>query len=138
MALAPMPGRGGHYADDLAQILAWQPGLVISMVETAELFGPLGADLQGAGVDWCQVPVVDYGVPEPAHLWDVTAQKSHAVLAQGGKVLVHCMGGCGRSGMAVLQHMITLGERPDEALERLRSHRPCAVETKAQLAWAQL
>jgi len=56
--------------------------------------------------------------------------------AGGGKVLVHCMGGCGRSGMAVLRLMVETGEPPHSALSRLRAARPCAVETDAQFDWA--
>ena len=38
--------------------------------------------------------------------------------------------------MIVLRLMIEAGEASVEALERLREVRPCAVETKEQLAWA--
>ena len=51
-------------------------------------------------------------------------------------MVVHCMGGCGRSGMILLRLMIDAGETPDSALARLRTARPCAVETKAQMRWA--
>ncbi|SMY06745.1 hypothetical protein LOM8899_00875 [Flavimaricola marinus] len=58
------------------------------------------------------------------------------LLGQGGKVLVHCFGGCGRSGMAVLRLMIEAGEDGATALTRLQELRPCAVETEAQRVWA--
>ena len=51
--------------------------------------------------------------------------------------MIHCFGGCGRSGMAALRLMVEAGEDADEALERLRAVRPCAVETDAQLRWAR-
>jgi hypothetical protein len=38
--------------------------------------------------------------------------------------------------MAVLRLMVECGEDPAQALARLRSVRPCAVETDAQLDWA--
>src|SRR5690606_33735699 len=57
-------------------------------------------------------------------------------LEGGGRVLVHCLGGCGRSGMVALRLMIGAGETPEVALRHLRGVRPCAVETEAQLAWA--
>jgi len=59
-------------------------------------------------------------------------------LQTGGSVLVHCKGGCGRSGMAALRLMVEAGEDPHLAFARLRDVRPCAVETEAQLAWAVL
>ena len=36
-----------------------------------------------------------------------------------GCTLVHCYGGCGRSGIALLRLMCEAGEAPDHALERL-------------------
>jgi len=38
--------------------------------------------------------------------------------------------------MAVLRLMIEAGEEAGDALARLRSLRPCAIETHAQMAWA--
>ena len=40
--------------------------------------------------------------------------------------------------MALLRLMAEAGEDVDMALARLRSVRPCAVETTAQQAWAAL
>jgi protein-tyrosine phosphatase len=57
-------------------------------------------------------------------------------LRSGGRVLVHCFGGCGRSGMAALRLMVAAGEGPESALHRLRASRACAVETEAQRLWA--
>ena len=54
----------------------------------------------------------------------------------GRGVAVHCRAGIGRSGMVALRLMIEAGEAPDDALARLRTVRPCAVETTAQMHWA--
>jgi protein-tyrosine phosphatase len=142
LGISPLPGRGGDYAADLAAILAWRPALVLTMVTGAELEAGgatrLPGDLSVAGVHWRHLPVPDFGVPTPgvSALWKPVATEAHRVLQGGGGVLAHCFGGCGRSGMAALRLMIETGEGPAEALERLRSVRPCAVETPAQLAWA--
>lgn len=137
IALCPMPGRAGDYAVDLATILAWAPDLTISMVESFELAGPLSADLSAAGGIWIQVPVVDFDVPAGDTDWAIATAQIGIALENGGRVLVHCMGGCGRSGMAVLRVMIAAGEQPNAALARLRDVRPCAVETGAQMIWAK-
>jgi protein-tyrosine phosphatase len=142
LALCPMPGRTGNYAADLAAITAWQPALVLTMTSGLELAskgaGTLPADMTGAGILWSHLPVPDFGTPKPetATLWPAASSQARAILGNGGKVLVHCMGGCGRSGMAVLRLLAEGGEDPAEALVRLRAVRPCAVETKAQLRWA--
>jgi hypothetical protein len=39
--------------------------------------------------------------------------------------------------MAVLRVMIAAGEDADAALLRLRTVRPCAIETDAQMQWAR-
>ncbi|MBC2834697.1 dual specificity protein phosphatase family protein [Paragemmobacter straminiformis] len=136
--VAPCAGRGGDFAGDLAAWLDWGPALVVSMTTAAEMervgAGGMGRALGAAGVAWLHCPVADYGVPDAG--WDAVAPEIAATLARGGRVLVHCMGGCGRSGAAVLRLMVDAGEEPAAALARLRGVRPCAVETDAQFAWA--
>lgn len=141
-AIAPIPGRSGAYERDVSTLLRWAPDLVISMTGPSEMervgADGLGQDLQAADVVWRHVPITDFGTPtaNTMLIWpDVEAQALN-VLSDGGRVLVHCYGGCGRSGMAILRMMVALGEAPSEALTRLREVRPCAVETDAQFAWA--
>lgn len=142
LALSPMPGRTRHYAADLAALLRWGPDLVVTMCETVELArkgaGGLPEDLAAAGIAWVHLPIADFGAPGPEveALWPGVSARARGVLAGGGQVLVHCFGGCGRSGMAVLRLMIEAGEAPTAALARLRAARPCAVETEAQMDWA--
>ncbi|MBC7131794.1 MAG: protein phosphatase [Roseovarius sp.] len=142
LALGPLPGAGGDLAADLAHLVGWKPALVISMTTGAEMAaagaGGLAAALKGAGARWIGFAVADFGVPGPeqGEDWARASAAALAALAGGGRVLVHCRGGCGRSGMAVLRLMIEAGEAPGAALGRLRAIRPCAVETRAQMTWA--
>lgn len=142
LALSPMPGRTRHYAADWQHLQVWRPTMVISMTLMDELArkgaGTLGTDLARAGIAWRHLPVPDFGTPDAGAdgLWDVVEKDALDALNAGGKVLVHCFGGCGRSGMAALRLMIAAGEDPDTALTRLRAARHCAVETDAQMAWA--
>lgn len=142
LAISPMPGRGGAYAADLRDLLAFGPGLVLTMTTGEELASKvaetLPADLAAQGIDWLHLPIVDFGAPDAgtAGLWPDASAKARAVLAGGGKVVIHCMGGCGRSGMAALRLMVEVGEDPAAALTRLRAVRPCAVEMPEQFAWA--
>ncbi len=142
IALCPQPGRGGSYDADLAAILRFSPDLVLSMTTAEELTArgaaTLADDLALHGIAWAHLPIPDFGTPPEAveNLWPETSARARALLAQGGRVLAHCMGGCGRSGMAVLRLMVEAGEDPATALTRLRAARPCAVETPDQLSWA--
>jgi protein-tyrosine phosphatase len=140
VALCPVPGASGDYVRDLRATLDWTPALVISLTAQHEMdvcgAGRLGTDLAQQGIDWLHLPVLDYGVPTDMD-WPELYRQIIGYLSKGRRVLVHCRGGCGRSGMLVLRMMIATGENPDTALVRLRAIRPCAVETDAQYEWAQ-
>lgn len=142
LALSPAARCRGDYRGDLIQIYQWKPGLVFSMTTEAEHVAAgaprLGVDLQSMACRWLHLPVPDFGTPPPevAAKWPAASRSARQALGGGGRVLVHCRGGCGRSGMAVLRLMVECGEDPAQALARLRSVRPCAVETDAQLDWA--
>jgi protein-tyrosine phosphatase len=64
------------------------------------------------------------------------AARLHKIRNEGGSILLHCRGGQGRSGMIALRILVERGEEVSVALTRLRSERPGAVETEAQLIWA--
>jgi protein-tyrosine phosphatase len=141
IGLCRMPGRSGDLAADLGTIAAWSPRLVVSLTETNELAAHgaagIGAALETSGISHRQFPIIDYGAPEAGDMaWAALAAELHGALDAGGRVLVHCMGGCGRSGMIALRLMVECGETPDAALARLRTERPCAVETDGQMTWA--
>ena len=142
LALCPMPGRDGQYQADLSQVVRWSPDLVLTMTPMAELRAKgaweLPDDLALHQIKWAQFPVVDFGTPGPQDeaIWTPISAEARKILSQGGRVLAHCLGGCGRSGMAILRLMVELGEDPQTALNRLRDVRPCAVETPDQFAWA--
>lgn len=138
LGICPLPGRFRDYSEDLADVLNWRPDAVLTMTTLPEMeqhgADRFGRDLIGHGIDWHPLPVSDFGTPteEVQAVWP----DLKPLLATGGRVLAHCYGGCGRSGMALLRLMVELGEAGPAALIRLRAVRPCAVETDAQISWA--
>lgn len=97
-----------------------------------------GTQLRERATRWQHLPVEDHGAPDAAFMarWPEVAAFAKRALTGGGRVLVHCHAGIGRSGMVALRLMIEAGEAPDEALARLRAVRPGAIETEAQMDWA--
>lgn len=138
LGICPLPGRFRPYAVDLAAVLDWRPDAVLTLTTLPEMARHgaegFGVDLPARGVAWHHLPVADFGTPseDVATLWPDLV----TLLAGGGRVLAHCYGGCGRSGMALLRLMVEAGEPGPDALHRLRVARPCAVETQAQMDWA--
>jgi protein-tyrosine phosphatase len=141
IGLCRMPGRSGDLSKDGAVIRAWTPTAAVTLTTTDELdrHGASGLSvlLAEAGINHHHFSIVDFGAPEDDAAWPLLAARLHTALDAGGGVLLHCLGGCGRSGMIALRLMIERGEAPDPALARLRAVRPCAVETEGQMAWAK-
>lgn len=142
IGVCPLPGSQGDLAADLADIRLWKPAIVLSMTETPEMeacgSGNLGSLLADAGIDWKHLPIRDFGGPvgASAAAWPDLSVLLHGHLDRGARVLIHCRGGQGRSGMIALRLLVERGEEPEAALRRLRHTRPGAVETEEQLAWA--
>ncbi|WP_028028885.1 hypothetical protein [Gemmobacter nectariphilus] len=135
ISLSPLPGRGGDLAADVAGLVRWRADLLVSLTEAAEMVtGDLPGALLAAGIGWRHLPIPDFGIPDGSA--EAVVRGLTDRLAQGQRIALHCMGGCGRSGMIALRLMVLAGEAPGPALERLRAVRPCAVETPAQYDWA--
>ena len=143
VGLCPMRGRGGDLRADIALLAGWNTELVVSLVESTELATLGGAGLPdmlaGAGIDWQHFPIRDFDIPSKTAQvgWARLSTRISGLLRQGGRVVLHCRGGCGRTGMMALRLMVEQGEDPGAALLRLRALRPCAVETDAQQVWAE-
>ncbi|WP_045996734.1 phosphatase domain-containing protein [Loktanella sp. S4079] len=139
LAIAPAPGANGDFATDISQIAEWGARLVITMTTVDELqalgTANMRTDLVQMGIDWLHLPVPDFSTPDTLD-WSTLRENVLGRLENAEHVLVHCRGGCGRSGMLALRLMIAGGEAPNNALKRLRSIRPCAVETADQMRWA--
>jgi hypothetical protein len=141
LGVAPLPGRGGALAADIAVIRAWHPAVVVSMTEPEEMRRTGTADLperlREAGIAWQAFPIRDFGVPAPEEpVWPPLAAALHAFLNAGGRVLLHCHGGKGRSGMVAARLLVERGIAPAGALALVRAARPGAIETAEQEAWS--
>jgi ADP-ribosyl-[dinitrogen reductase] hydrolase len=110
--------------------------LVVSVMEEKELRALCIPSLSSAvgfrGMGWLHVPVVDGGVPKDDLTWLHALRLVRARLLEGRTVIVHCMGGLGRTGTFVAAVLISFGDAPASAIEKVRTARPGAIETRAQ------
>jgi ADP-ribosyl-[dinitrogen reductase] hydrolase len=123
---------------DLDVIAEWQPDLILTVMESHE-FDALGVPqfaevLSRRFPGWRQLPIVDVGVPDEIfeQAWKRTGAEARSVLARGGKVLIHCRGGIGRTGMIAARLLVELGESPQKAIASVRKGRPSRIETRGQ------
>lgn len=123
---------------DVAAIGTWGASAVVCLMEQHELkllkAEALAATVESAGIEWFHLPIVDVNVPTDAfeRNWTVAGTKLRAILKEGGRILVHCRGGLGRSGTIGARLLVDCGMAPGQAIALVRQHRPGAIETKAQ------
>ena len=151
LGLAHCPGRnhvddvGRHWrrdlAADVAAIATWHPSAVLTLLEAHEFLRlgvpELARALKAAGLEWHHLPITDMGTPGPdfVRAWARARQRVLGFLGGGERVLVHCAGGLGRSGMLAAMLLAELGVSPTDAIRRVRAARPGAIETEAQAAF---
>ncbi|ASJ07554.1 protein-tyrosine phosphatase family protein [Thermococcus pacificus] len=105
---------------------------IVVLVEDYELPYSL-EEWEKRGVEVLHSPILDFTAPSLEQLLEILRWIDARVL-EGKRVLIHCMGGLGRSGtVAVAWLMYSKNLRLSEALRRVRSVRPGAVETYEQM-----
>lgn len=111
---------------------------VVTLMEQDELrflkVDNLGEAVRRAGMELFLLPIKDVSVPDRhfENLWTSSGRELRCALSDGRKVLIHCRGGLGRTGMIAGRLLVELGEDPTSAIERVRSARPGAIQTTAQ------
>jgi atypical dual specificity phosphatase len=126
-------GRPGLLADlDEDMAFVEQQGIRTIVTLTEDRVDEL--DSFGA-LETLHFPIPDMGFPTPR----VAAMMCEQIVARMGQgaVLLHCRAGLGRTGMVAACCLVTLGERPDRALERVRCINPRYVQTRSQEQFIQ-
>ena len=124
---------------DLDRISRWGATAVVSLITREEIRDLEVQDLSRAVADrhmeWWHLPIPD-GQPPGAEFEKAWVHAGAAIrdrLRLGFDVLVHCKGGLGRAGTVAARLLVEFGERPDDAIDRVREARsPNALETRDQ------
>jgi hypothetical protein len=77
------------------------------------------AKIHGMEVHHLRFPFPDFGVPSQ-YLMVAALDAVDAAVAEKRKVYIHCVGGIGRTGLAVGCYLVRHGMEPGEALRHLR------------------
>ena len=128
---------------DFAAIKDWNPSIVVTLTGKDE-FPKMGQSLPQrfleASFNWLHLPIVDFGIPDrkDRDLWLGEIAQLTSILNANGRVLTHCKGGNGRSGMLLLKLLCLQGEDSEAAQFRIRAIRSGAIETEDQYRWATM
>ncbi len=127
---------------DLGVVRKWHPAIIVSLVEDFE-FALLGvadfpvrlrAFAMTEHIEWVHLPIRDGGVPDADFetAWNEIGASARAALRSGGKVLLHCRAGLGRTGTIAARLLVELGVPANDAVATVRAARGNTIETKAQ------
>lgn len=123
---------------DVAAINGWKAGLVVTLMERHEFVLLRVPDLPervlAHGMDWVHLPIRDVDIPAASFdaVWEDVRADMMTRLKAGGRVVLHCRGGLGRTGIVAALLLIESGMHADTAILTVRRARPGAIETAAQ------
>lgn len=140
LALSSCPGRpdlGSSVDRDVQHLVSTGIGAVISLVTDAEMerYGVVGLrrTLRGAKLVNLQFPIEDTLPPTDLAATQALCRRMLELLDSGTHVLVHCIGGWGRSGTIAAALLTERGFDPVAAIAAVRKARsPRCVESHAQ------
>jgi ADP-ribosylglycohydrolase/protein-tyrosine phosphatase len=148
MGLTFCPGKRGEavfgedwdrdLSTDLGVIREWGATAVVTLMEWHELqmlgVGALGEAVEGMGMHWMHLPISDLGAPDRnfERRWVYFGADLRRRLRRGEKVLIHCRGGRGRTGLLAGRLLVEAGMEPAHAIAATRRARTGTIENDRQ------
>ena len=145
--LTCFPGRKGTevtysesiFLEDLNNFNNLDCNTVLSLVEDSE-FEKLCdkknfvRSIYAKNLKWMHMPIEDLKVSNRQfnEKWETTKVLLKNDLIEGKNIVIHCMGGKGRSGTIAAILLIEFGEDNKKAIEIVREKRKGAIETEEQ------
>jgi ADP-ribosyl-[dinitrogen reductase] hydrolase len=123
---------------DLQVVLDWRTEVLVSLIEAFEFellrVSELPEKTRNLGIKWLHLPIVDVGIPDWDFevQWDMAGKELRKVLEDGGRIVLHCRGGLGRTGMLAARLLVEFGLDSSAAIAAVRDVRPGAIQTQEQ------
>jgi len=111
---------------DLQVILDWQTRALVTLIEEFEFkllsVPELPEKTQALGINWFHLPIVDVSIPGQTFEdeWETKGENLRSILRDGGRIVLHCRGGLGRTGLIAARLLVEFGMYPKEAIQRVR------------------
>lgn len=138
LGMMPCPGsRSRSMEEDIDHVANVLGGkILVTLLEPSDFVSQLADTAREYNMCWIHLPIVDFDVPKDdfEDAWVLGGQKIVNELRNGRKVVIHCMGGKGRSGLvaAIVLRELNPSLSGDEAIKLVRRYNSHAIETKEQ------
>jgi len=85
-------------------------------------------------LNWYHLPIKDKSIPDERfeRQWISAGPELKNELIKGHRIVIHCLGGLGRTGIVTAKLLVDLGHSPEEAIVAVRKARPGAIENELQ------
>ena len=145
--LTCFPGRSGEeklfknqlFLDELKNFQDINCSGIVSLVEDKEFEMMHDKKLfvnhvYNNNLNWYHLPIVDLQAPDHKFTdkWQTTKSLLKNELIDGKNIVIHCMGGKGRSGTIAAILLIEFGDINKDVINIVREKRKGAIETKEQ------
>lgn len=123
---------------DLTVIRDWGARAVVTLLEPFEFelltVTELPEKVRQYGIRWFHLPIVDVRIPDALfeEHWESAGEELRQILREGGRIVLHCRGGLGRTGLVAARLLVEFGMEPQDAIRRVRAARPGAIQTREQ------
>ena len=127
-------------AADLEAVKSSGAKALVTLMENDELTAvhvpltELGKKTASFGLEWHHLPIRDVDVPDERFedQWTYSGTRLRDLLVKGEKIVIHCLGGLGRTGTIAGRLLVEFGASPNEAIRMVRSARIGTIETRKQ------
>lgn len=127
------------FLDELKFFHQQNCSVIVSLVEDSEFEKMYDKKLfvhqiYNNNLNWFHLPIMDLKAPDHKFIdkWQTTKTLLKNDLIDGKNIVIHCMGGKGRSGIIAAILLIEFGNNNKDVIEIVRKKRKGAIETKEQ------
>ena len=145
--LTCFPGRNGEaitfeeniFLEELNNFSSQNSCTIVTLVEDKEIEKLCDKKffvrkIYSHNLKWIHMPIVDLKTPDQKFMnkWQTIKVLLKNDLIERKNIILHCMGGKGRSGTIAAILLIEFGEKHKEVMQIVREKRKGAIETKEQ------
>lgn len=140
LILTPCPGtKDLSLLESLQQLKAQGAVAVVTAINEEEMASKgveqLGELVQELGMKWFHIVIEDDEAPDATFMakWQASQSELHQAIANGDKVVMHCMGGSGRTGLLSAHLLLERGWELQDIIRDIQALRPGAFTKQPQI-----